>query len=90
MAEPTLPDSSCDSLNPPYWQTGALLTSPDFDLQTLRRLLECLRAASSAACFDDPASQHASSTPSMLLWMAERRAAEPCCMKAVIQPTVLL
>ena len=56
----------------------------------MRRSLECLRAASTAACFDDPASQHASSTPSMLLLIAERRAAEPCCMAAVIQPTVLL
>ena len=89
-APPTFPDSFCDSLDPPYCQTGALLSSPEFDLQTLRRSLDFLRAASTAACFDDPAWQHASSTPSMLLSIAERRAAEPCCMAAVIQPTVLL
>ena len=52
--------------------------------------LASLRAAQQQQDVDDPASQHASRTASMLLSIAERRAAEPRCMGAVIQPTVLL
>ena len=89
-AEPTALATIVQLLRSPNSPGPAPALSRSLGLQSSRRLQRCFAQQQQQQDVDDPASQHASSTASMLLSIAERRAAEPRCMGAVIQPTVLL